>query len=255
MKNPRPSSLMMSTHRCGTSLRRLPLGLSVSTALFLAVSLQLHAEEGREFQQDPHLTLPLTDNFDQTGAVEKFPIGWNGMFLDQDHGFLVTADVPVTEKPFTAPQALELFSRGPTSNGSAPFLYVIVPKSNSLWLKFDFYFDPKDNYFRAGVGDSGVLQFGITAADKRFFVISRGKTGEISTPIPPEYFRPREWNSILIGRDENMGRIKINDQDIEVEMGEAVSMDYVRFLIGSPEGSISSLLIDNVTIDLNPLED
>ena len=132
---------------------------------------------------------------------------------------------------------------------------MIVPKSNSLWLKFDFYFDPKDNYFRAGLGDSGQLQFGLAAADKRFFAITRGEGGETSTAIPPEYFKPREWNSILIGRDENTGRININGQNIEIEMPEVVSMDYVRFLIGSPEGSDSKLLIDNVEIDLNPMDD
>jgi len=256
MKNPRPSSPLMSTQRSRSSLRRLAGGLGISTALILTSALQLHAEEGREFQQDPHLTLPLNDGFDDSSrAVEKFPKGWNGIYLDDDHNFRVTDNVPVADAPFSEPNALALFSRGAPADGFAPLLYVIVPKSNSLWLKFDFYFDPADNYFRAGLGDSGYLQFGIAAADKRFFVISRGKTGETSTAIPPEYFRPREWNSILIGRDENMGRIKINGQDIEIEMEEVVSMDYVKFVIGSPEGGTSNLLIDNVEIDLNPIED
>jgi hypothetical protein len=255
MKNTHPPFTLMPTRSSRSPLHRLAGGWGLFAALLLVPALPLFAEGDREFQQDPKLTLPLTDNFDSVSASEKFPDGWNGIYLDEDHNFRVTDNVPVADEPFSEPNALALFSRGAAANGSAPLLYVIVPKSNSLWLKFDFYFDPKDNYFRAGLGDSGYLHFGIAAADKRFFVISRGKTGETSTAIPPEYMRPREWNSILIGRDENMGQIKINDQDIEIEMDEVVSMDYVKFSIGSPEGGSSNLLIDNVEIDLVPLED
>lgn len=267
MKNIHPSFTLLSNRPGRSALHRMAGTCGLFAALFFVPAFSLFAEAeaevGREFKQDPQLTLPFKDNFDGAGAVEKFPNGWNGIYLDDDHNFLVTDDVPITEKPFTAPHALKLFSRGPTANGFPPILYFIVPKSNSLWLKFDFYFDPKDNYFRAGLGTSGVLLFGIAAADSRFFVISRGQAlgtstaipGETSTAIPPEYFSPREWNSILIGRDENMGRIKINGHDIEIVMDEVVSMDYVNFMIGtSTDGVTSNLLIDNVESDHHPME-
>lgn len=222
--------------------------LQVAMAILLLASAPpVLGEGGREFQQNRQITLPFVDSFDSKEALGKFPPGWDGAYLDDDHNFLVSNGLAVTE-----PNALQLFSRGPAANGMAPMLYVIVPKSDSLWLTFDFYFDPKDNYFRAGLGDSGAMEFGITGTDKRFFAIDRQDGHEVLSPIPSEYFRPGEWNRISIGREPDTGSIRINGQVIKIPTSGTPLMSHIKFIIGSAKEGSASLFIDNVSIDRVP---
>lgn len=231
-------------HSCG----KLPAILAI---LLLASGLPLRAELRREFQQNAHIALPFKDSFDSAEGLGKFPPGWDGLNLDDSNGFSIS-----NVNSSSTPQALELFALRPAAEGKTATLFLIVEKSDALWLTFDFYFDPKDNYFRAGLGTSGSMEFGVTGVNDRFYAVKREANGQMTnSPLPAEYLRPRQWNTISIGREANGGRIRINGNVVDVETQGSPQMDYVKFIIGSPDPKAASsrLLIDNVTIDRVPV--